>query len=98
MKAFLRIITNHGNDADELIEIPPRKKLDLELRIKEWLKDTHSDYKVRNVTFQTPSMGGANYAAILTSDHIGENPTIEDADKSVAVWESGDFWFDIEEP
>lgn len=88
-----------------LFLIGPREHLDLEKLVRKMLKAHYnsSGYAVRNLSLQQPPMGGQHYAAIRTMDHIDTEiiHTPEHADRllseCVVVWESADFYFDIEE-
>lgn len=98
-------VRNNREGSMRLFLIHPREKLDLEHLLRKMLKADYnsSGYAVRNFSLQSPSMGGENYAAIRTMDHIDEARfhTPEHAERvlneCVVVWESGDFYYDIEE-
>lgn len=98
-------VRNNREGSLRLFLIGPREHLDLEKLIRKMLKADYnsSGYAVKNLSLQQPSMGGENYAAIRTMDHIDAETihTPEHAERllneSVVVWESADFYFDIEE-
>ena len=101
--ALLEVVENHSGQM-RLFIIGPREHLDLEKLVRKMLKADYnsSGYAVKRLAVG-PAMGGNNYAAIRTMDHIEETKfhTPEHAkrvlDECCAVWTHGDYYFDIED-
>lgn len=103
--AILNLSMDNGHTR-KIFQITGREHLNPERRVKQALNHLYSGCAIRNLRTYRQN-GGADYAQIVTMDYLVEENSsrtfenldklIEALDDNVVVWDSCDFYFDLEE-